>query len=125
MAHNKTPKVTPFTADLNYEKVITEKAKEYAPMIREAFPTQSALLIAVDNSVRFLETAYDALNGEVTADYFCKHGPLTKYPDQLLTLMVLFVDSGVFYPTDPEKVVFNLDNADTWKFVGKPKKPEA
>lgn len=124
MAHKNTPKVTPATAEMNYEKLITDKAKEYAPMIKEAFPTQSSLLIAVDNSVRFLDTAFDALNGEVTADYFCKHGPLAQYPDQLFTLMVLFVDSGVFYPTDPEKTVFNLENADTWKFAGKPKQSE-
>lgn len=126
MSHNnKNPKVTPFTADLKYDKAVTDKAREYAPMVRDAFPTQSALLIALDNSVRFLDTAYDALNGEVTAAYFCKHGPLSNYPDQLLTLMVLFVASGVFVPTDPEKSVFSLDNASTWKFVRRQGKAEA
>ena len=45
MAHKNTPKVTPATAEMNYEKLITDKAKEYAPMIKEAFPTQSSLLM--------------------------------------------------------------------------------
>lgn len=112
------PKVTPASADLKYEANITEKAKQYAPMFKDAFPTETALLIAVDNSTRFLATAYEALNGNVTADYFCLHSPLSEHPDQLLALMVLFVDCGVFVPTDEKNAVFSLQNAHTWKFAG-------
>lgn len=112
------PKVTPATADLKYEADITAKAKQYAPMFKDAFPTETALLIAVDNSTRFLATAYEALNGNVTADYFCLHSPLSEHPDQLLALMVLFVDCGVFVPTDEKNTVFSMQNAHTWKFAG-------
>ena len=117
MAHNNTPKVTPESAKLNYEAFITEKAKEFAPMLQEAFPTQSALLIALDNSVRYLGTASETMPS-VTAETFCMHGPLNSYPDQLLALMVLFVASGVFVSTDPEVQVFSIKNADKWKFTG-------
>lgn len=110
--------VTPATADINYEAAITEKANEYAPMMLEAFETKTALLVAIDNATRFLKTAYDALDGNVTAEYFCKHSPLSEYPEQLLTLMVLFVDCGVFYPTSEEASVFSLSNAHLWKFRG-------
>lgn len=111
--HNK---ITPAVADLNYEANITAKAHEYAPMMQEAFPTKTSLLIAIDNSTRFLKTAYDALDGNVTAEYFCLHGPLSEYPEQLLALMVFFIDSGVFYPTVPEALPFSLGNAKLWKF---------
>lgn len=114
----KTSKVTETSADLNYEAMITEKAHEYAPMMLNAFNTQTALLIAIDNSTRFLRTAYDALDGYVTADYFCKHSPLSEYPDQLLALMVIFIESGIFYPTDASASVFSLSNAHLWKFRG-------
>lgn len=110
--------VTPTTADINYEAEITAKAHEYAPMMLNAFETKTALLVALDNSTRFLKTAYEALDGNVTADYFCKHSPLSEYPDQLLALMVLFIDSGVFYPTDESASVFSLSNAHLWKFRG-------
>lgn len=118
MAHKNAPKVTPASAEMKYAADITKKAKEYAPMFKEAFPTESALLIALDNSVRFLSTSYLALNGNVTADYFCLHSPLSEHPDQLLALMVLFVDCGVFVPTDEKNAVFSLQNAHTWKFSG-------
>lgn len=118
MAHKNAPKVTPETAKLKYEAMITEKAQEFAPMVRDAFPTKSALLIALDNSVRFLETSMVALGTQVTADYFCMHGPLTQYPDQLFTLMMLFVATGTFASTDPEVSVFSLENAPKWVFTG-------
>lgn len=108
-------KVTPASADINYEADITAKAKEYAPLVRESFPTETALLIALDNSIRFLNTAYEALDGNVTAEYFCLHSPLSEYPDQLLTLMMLFISSGVFYPVTTEYSVFSLANADKWR----------
>ena len=120
MPKKSTPKVTPASANLKYEADITKKAKKYAPMFKEAFPTETALLIAVDNATRFLGTAYEALNGNVTADYFCLHSPLLEHPDQLLALMVLFVDCGVFVPTDEKNLVFSLQNANTWKFAGFP-----
>lgn len=113
-----TSKVTPITATLNYEAMITGMAQEYAPMIREAFPTQSALLIALDNSVRYLGTASETMP-KVTADDFCMHGPLNSFPNQLLALMVLFVASGVFVSTDPEVQVFSIKNASKWVFTGK------
>lgn len=119
MRHS-APKVTPVTATLHYEAMITEKAKEYVTMFRASFPTESSLLIAVDNSTRFLATSYEALNGNVTADYFCLHSPLSAHPDQLLALMVLFIDCGVFVPTDEKNLVFSLQNANTWKFAGFP-----
>lgn len=118
MSKNPTPKVTPASADMKYEAEITRKAKQYAPMFKDAFPTETALLIAVDNSTRFLATSYEALNGNVTADYFCRHSPLSAHPDQLLALMVLFIDCGVFLPTDEKNLVFSLQNANTWKFAG-------
>lgn len=120
MSRNPTPKVTPASADMKYEAEITRKAKQYAPMFKDAFPTETALLIAVDNSTRFLATSYEALNGNVTADYFCLHSPLSAHPDQLLALMVLFIDCGVFVPTDEKNLVFSLQNANTWKFAGFP-----
>lgn len=110
-----TSKVTPATADLNYEADITAKAHEYAFLMRDAFPTETSLLIALDNTIRFLRTAHDSMDGNVTADYLCKHGPLSEYPDQLLTLMLLLVDSGVFYPLDDSASVFSLTNAHLWK----------
>lgn len=118
MPKKHEPKVTPISAKLFYEKTITEKAKNYADLFKGAFPTESALLIAVDNSTRFLATSYEALNGNVTADYFCLHSPLSAHPDQLLALMVLFIDCGVFVPTDEKNLVFSLQNANTWKFAG-------
>lgn len=118
MAHKNVPKVTPASAEMKYTSDIAKKAKEYAPMFKEAFPTESSLLIALDNAVRFLSTSYIALNGNVTADYFCLHSPLANYPDQLLSLMVLFVDCGVFVPTDENHLTFSLDCANTWKFAG-------
>ena len=118
MSHKPTLKVTPESAKLNYEAFITAQATEFAPMLQAAFPTQSALLIALDNSVRYLGTASETLP-VVTADDFCMHGPLSSYPDQLLALMVLFVASGVFVSTDPEVQVFSLKNASKWKFTGK------
>lgn len=51
MAHKNAPKVTPASAEMKYAADITKKAKEYAPMFKEAFPTESALLIALDNAV--------------------------------------------------------------------------
>ena len=118
MSHNNEAKVTPESAKLKYEAFITEKAEEYSEMMHRAFPTKSALLIAVDNSVRFLETATEALDGNVTADYFLQHSPLAEYPDQLLTLMVVFIESGVFYPTEESAVPFSPKNAGKWKFAG-------
>lgn len=118
MAHSNQSKVTPESAKLKYEVYITEKAHEYSEFMKEAFPTQSALLIAVDNSVRFLETAYEALDGNVTADYFLKHSPLSDYPDQLFTLMALFIESGVFYAEDASAQPFSPSNAGSWKFAG-------
>lgn len=118
MSHKNEPKVTPESAKLKYEAFITEKAEEYSELMHDAFPTKSALLIAVDNSVRFLETASEALNGNVTADYFLRHGPLSEYPAQLFTLMALFIECGVFRPTDESALTFSPDNADKWKFTG-------
>ena len=124
MSHKNEPKITPASADLRYEADITKKAKEFAPMLRDAFPTESALLIAVDNSVRFLKDAMVAFDGNVTADYFCLHGPLSNYPEQLLSLMLIFVSTGVFYPTDEHKTVFSLENASMWKLsINLPKEP--
>lgn len=118
MSKNHGSKVTSISAKLFYEKAIADKAKNYAELFRGAFPTESSLLIALDNAVRFLSTSYVALNGNVTADYFCLHSPLANYPDQLLSLMVLFVDCGVFVPTDENHLTFSLDCANTWKFAG-------
>ena len=117
MSHKNTPKVTPESAKLNYEAFITAQANEFAPMLQEAFPTKSALLIALDNSVRYLGTAKETMS-VVTAETFCLHGPLNNFPNQLLALMVLFVASGVFVSTDPEVSVFSIKNADKWVFTG-------
>lgn len=118
MAKKIIEKLTPMVADLKYEEAITKKAQDYAPLFKDTFPTQTALLIAIDNTTRFLQTAYDALDGNVTAEYFCLHGPLAEYPDQLLALMVLLIDAGVFYPTDPSATVFSLANSKLWKYKG-------
>ncbi len=117
MAHHTQQKVTTISADLKYEAYITEKSKEFAPMMREAFPTESALLIALDNSTRFLRTAYDSMDGNVTAEYYLLHGPLSNYPDQALTMMVLFVASGVFKPSDPESGAFSVKDSSKWTYV--------
>lgn len=119
MAHKKAPKVTPESAKLNYEAFITEKAKEFSPMLHDAFKTETSLLIAIDNSVRFLNISSDAFGGKVSAEYFILHGPLSEYPDQSLSLMVLFVASGVFVPEDSSLVCFNIKDSSKWFFYKK------
>lgn len=117
--HDKAPKVTPESAKMHYEASVAAKAKEYGPVIMQAFPTESAMRIALSNSMMFLETAEAALGADaVTAQYFCEHGPLAKYPDELFTMMALFVDTGVFYPAEEGVEVFHPDNADKWRFKG-------
>ena len=118
MSHKSQPKVTPVSADLKYEAYITEKAKEFSPMLHEAFPTESSLLIAIDNTVRFLNTANETMPGQVTAKYYLVHGPLSNYPDQALALLVLFVASGVFQHTTAGKA-FSIKEAGDWKFIPK------
>lgn len=117
MAHQTQPKVTPASANLKYEAYITEKAKEFAPMLHEAFPTESALLIALDNSVRFLQTANETMADKVTAEYYLLHSPLSNYPDQALALMVLFVASGVFQPSEQGMGPFSVKESAKWTFV--------
>ena len=118
MSKKTVSKVTPNSADIKYAADIANKAKKYAPMFKDAFPTESSLRISLDNAMRFLATSYVALNGNVTADYFCLHGPLANYPDQLFSLMVLFIDCGVFVPTDEKHLTFSMECANTWKYVG-------
>lgn len=123
MAHKKAPKVTPESAKLNYEAFITEKAQEFSPMLHDAFPTESSLLIAIDNTTRFLQTANDTMPGKVTAEYFILHGPLSNYPDQTFALLLLFVATEVFRnPEEPGKA-FSLKEASKWIYF--PKKQEA
>ena len=116
MAHKKAPKVTPESAKLNYEAFITEKAQEFSPMLHDAFPTESSLLIAIDNTTRFLQTANDTMPGKVTAEYFILHGPLSNYPDQTFALLLLFVATGVFRNTEANDKAFKLSDAAKWLY---------
>lgn len=118
MAKNKMTKiVTSASASIDYDAIVNRAAGEFAPILQEAFPTKTALLVALDSTVLFLNTAYDALDGKVTADYYCKHGPLAPYPDQLLSMMVFLVAGGVFRTDNPDVDVFRPDNADRWMYV--------
>lgn len=117
MTKKMTKIVTPASASVDYDALVTRAANEFAPVLQEAFPTKTALLVALDSTVLFLDTAYDAMDGKVTADHYCKHGPLAQYPDQLLSMMVLLVAGGVFRTDDPSVDVFRPDNADKWTYV--------
>ena len=124
MTKKTAPKVTPESAKLNYEKAVLTATKEFAPMVHEAFPTETSMLVALSSVNTWLTTAM-ANSDDVRADEFCAHGPLANMPDQLMTLMVLFVASGVFVSVDPEITVFSPDNAGSWKLAACIGKPQA
>lgn len=124
MAKKTAPKVTPESAKLHYEQAVFEAAKQFAPMVREAFPTETSMLVALSSVKTWFETAM-ATSEDVRADEFCEHGPLAKCPDQLMTMMVLFVASGVFVSVDPDITVFSPDNAGSWKLAACNGKPQA
>lgn len=124
MTKKTAPKVTPASAKLHYEQAVFEAAKQFAPMVREAFPTETSMLVALSSVKTWFETAM-ANSDDVRADEFCEHGPLAKFPDQLMTMMVLFVASGVFVSVDPEVAVFAPDNAGSWKLAACIEKPQA
>ena len=119
MSHKQASKVTPESAKLNYEAFITEKAQALSPILHDAFPTETALKIAIDNTTRFLQTAEDAMPGKVTAEYFILHGPLSNYPDQTFALLLMFVASGVFQNPDGSDKAFSLADASKWVYIPK------
>lgn len=98
--------------------------KKTAPKVREAFPTETSMLVPLSSVQTWFETAM-ATSEDVRADEFCEHGPLAKCPDQLMSMMVLFVASGVFVSVDPEITVFSPDNAGSWRLAACIGKPQA
>lgn len=82
MAHKKVAKVTPESAKLQYEAFITEKAKEFSPMLHDAFKTETSLLIAIDNTTQLTLQGLVALNVQkgavVNTDEFRGYGDLSE-----------------------------------------------
>lgn len=71
MAKKTAPKVTPESAKLHYEQSVFEAAKQFAPMVREAFPTETSMLVALSSVKTWFETVM-ANSDDVRADEFCQ-----------------------------------------------------